>query len=83
MGDAVSSSGPSRVTGPLVSGEVDGAGGVEGFLRGAGREPGAQDGILVAVVSCGVDREAEGMSRAAGAQAAEWMCSPSRRMPVT
>ena len=51
-------------------GEVDGAGGVEGFLRGAGRESGAQDGFLVAVVGGGVDREAEGMSGAAVAQAA-------------
>src|SRR5487761_1168506 len=42
-------------------GEVDGAGGVEGFLRGAGREAGVQDRILVAVVGCGVDREAERM----------------------
>ena len=52
-------------------GKVDGAGGVEGFLRGAGGEPGAQDGVLVAVVGGGVDREAEGMSRAGVAQAAE------------
>jgi len=52
------------------SGEVDGAGGVEGILGGAGGEPGAQDGFPVAVVSGGVDREAEGMSRAAVAQAA-------------
>jgi hypothetical protein len=44
-------------------GEVDGAGGVESFLRGAGGEPGAQDSVLVAVVGGGVDREAEGMSR--------------------
>src|SRR6266536_1236864 len=51
-------------------GEVDGAGGVEGFLRGAGGEAGAQDGVLVAVVGGGVDREAEGMRRAAVAQAA-------------
>jgi hypothetical protein len=46
-------------------GEVDGAGGVEGLLRGAGGEPGAQDGILVAVAGGGVDREAEGVGRAA------------------
>ena len=51
-------------------GEVDGAGGVEGFLGGAGGEAGAQDRILVAVVGCGVDREAERMGRAAVAQAA-------------
>ena len=42
-------------------GEVDGAGGVEGFLRGAGGEPGDQDGVLVTVVGGGVDGEAEGM----------------------
>ena len=41
------------------SGEVDGAGGVEGFLWGADREAGAQDGVLVAVVGGGVDREVE------------------------
>jgi hypothetical protein len=35
---------------------------IEGFLRGAGGESGAQDGVLVAVVGCGVDREAEGVS---------------------
>ncbi len=34
------------------------AGGVEGLLRGAGGEPGGQDGILVAVAGGGVDREA-------------------------
>jgi hypothetical protein len=33
---------------------VDGAGGVEGFLRGAGGQPGAQDGILVAVAQTGL-----------------------------
>ena len=47
------------------SGQVDSAGGVESFLRGADGEPGAQDGVLVAVAGGGVDREAEGMSRAA------------------
>ena len=52
-------------------GEVDRAGGVEGLLRGADGEPGAQDRVLVAVAGGGVDREAEGMSRAAVAQAAE------------
>src|SRR5689334_4495942 len=51
-------------------GEVDGAGGVEGFLRSAGGEPGDQDGVLVMVVGGGVDGEAEGMGRAAVAQAA-------------
>jgi hypothetical protein len=39
------------VAGP---GEVDGAGVVESFLRGASGEPGAQDGVLIAVVGCGV-----------------------------
>ena len=39
-------------------GEVDGAAGVESLLRGAGGEPGAQDGILVAVAGGGVDLEA-------------------------
>src|SRR5215813_15379866 len=55
----------------IEPGEVDGAGGVEGFLRGAGGEAGAQDCVLVAVVGGGVDREAEGMGRAAVAQPAE------------
>jgi hypothetical protein len=38
--------------GSLVSGrcEVDGAGGVEGFLRAADGQTGEQDGVLVAVV---------------------------------
>ena len=35
------------------------AGGVEGLLRGAAGEPGAHDGILVAVAGGRVDREAE------------------------
>ena len=48
--------------------EVDGAGGVEGFLRGADRESRAQDGVLVAVAGGGVDREAEGAGGAAVAQ---------------
>src|SRR5262249_19711771 len=47
------------------AGRVEGAGGVESFLRGAGGEPCAQDGVLVAVVGGGVDGEAEGMRRAA------------------
>src|SRR5262245_66059661 len=55
----------------IEPGEVDGASGVEGFLRGADRESGAQDGVLVAVVGGGVDREAEGVSRAAAAQPAQ------------
>jgi len=38
---------------------MNGAGGVEGFLRGAGRESGAQECVLVAVAGGGVDREAE------------------------
>jgi hypothetical protein len=33
---------------------VDGAGGVEGFLRGAVRESGAQDGVFVAVAGARV-----------------------------
>ena len=52
------------------AGEVDGAGGVEGFLRGADGEPGDEEGVLVAVVGGGVDREAEGVRGAAVAQAA-------------
>jgi len=36
------------------TGEVDGAGGVGGFLAGAGRHPGAQDGILVATAGSSV-----------------------------
>ena len=47
---------------------MDGAGGVEGFLRGAGRESGAQDGVLVAVAGGSVDREAEGVGGAAVAE---------------
>src|SRR5580704_7272168 len=71
VGDPVSSSGAGSgawlVAGP---GEVDSAGGVESFLRGAGGEAGAQDGVLVAVMGGGVDREAEGVSGAAVAQPA-------------
>jgi len=48
----------SRVWLVAEPGEVDGAAGVEGLLRGAGGESGAQDGILVAVAGGGVDREA-------------------------
>jgi len=48
--------------------EVDGAGGVEGFLRCAGRESGAQHGVLAAVLDGGIDREAEGVGRAAVAE---------------
>jgi hypothetical protein len=55
------------VAGP---GKVDGAGGAGSFLRCAGMQTGAQNGILVAVAGGGVDREAEGISRAAVAQAA-------------
>ena len=50
------------------SGEVDGAGGVECFLRAAGGQPGKQDGVFVAVAGGGVDREAEGVSGAAVAE---------------
>src|SRR5579863_6038340 len=57
VGDTVNSSG---VLGFEV-GQVDGAGGVEGFLRGAGRESGAERGVFVAVAGGGVDREAEGV----------------------
>ena len=64
MGDTVNSSG---VLGFEV-GQVDGAGGVEGFLRGAGRESGAQHGVFVAVAGGGIDREAEGVGGAAVAQ---------------
>jgi hypothetical protein len=45
----------------LEPGEVDGAGDVEGFLWGACREAGAQDGVFVAFAGGGVDREAEGV----------------------
>ena len=48
--------------------EVDGAGGVEGFLGGAGRASGVQQGVLVAVVGGGVDGEAEGVGGAAVAE---------------
>src|SRR6266705_4817407 len=48
--------------------EVDGAGGVECFLRAADGQPGEQDSVLVAVAGGGVDREAEGMGGAAVAE---------------
>src|SRR5215467_15584223 len=48
--------------------EVDGAGGVEGFLRGAGRESCAQECVFVAVGGGGVDGEAEGVGGAAVAE---------------
>jgi hypothetical protein len=43
------------------TGEVDGAGGVEGFLGGAHRGSGEQDCVLVTSPGGGVDREPEGM----------------------
>ena len=56
----------------VQSGEVNDAGGVEGVLaRAAGGEAGEQDSVLVAVVRGRVDRESEGVGRAAVAQAAE------------
>ncbi len=45
----------------LKAGEVNGAGGVEGFLWGACWEAGAQDRVFVAFAGGGVDREAEGV----------------------
>ena len=48
--------------------EVDGAGGVECFLRAADGESGEQDGVFVAVVGGGVDGEAEGVGGAAVAE---------------
>jgi hypothetical protein len=53
------------------AGEVDGAGGVEGFLGGAGRRAGEQDGVLVACPGGGVDREPEGMGGASVAEPAQ------------
>ena len=47
---------------------MNGAGGVEGFLRGAGRESGTQECVLVAVAGGGVDGEAEGVGGAAVAE---------------
>src|SRR6266571_8699496 len=52
-------------------GEVDGAGGVQGLLRRSGGESGEQGGFLVTIVGGGVDREAEGVGRAAVAQPAQ------------
>jgi hypothetical protein len=54
----------------LVSGrcEVDGAGGVECFLRAADGKSGKQDGVFVAVAGGRVDREAEGVRGAAVAE---------------
>jgi hypothetical protein len=48
---------------------MNGAGGVECFLRGSGGVSGEQDGVFVAVACCGVDREAEGVSGSAVAEA--------------
>ena len=45
--------------------EVDGAGGVECFLRAADGQSGEQDGVFVAVAGGCVDREAEGVGGAA------------------
>jgi hypothetical protein len=43
------------------SGEVDGAGGVEGFLGCADGQPGAKEGVFIALAGGGVDRESEGV----------------------
>ena len=48
--------------------EVDGAGGVECFLRAADGEAGEQDGVFVAAAGGGVDGEAEGVGGAAVAE---------------
>ena len=50
------------------SGEVDGAGGVECFLRAADGQSGEQESVFVTVAGGGVDREAEGVGRAAIAE---------------
>ena len=47
---------------------MDGAGGVECFLRAADRQSGEQDSVFVTVAGGGVDREAEGVGRAAVAE---------------
>ncbi len=47
------------------AGEVDGAGGVEGFLGCSGGESGEQDGVVIPVAGGGVDGEAEGVGGAA------------------
>jgi hypothetical protein len=62
--------------------EVDGAGGVEGFLRGADREPGDQDGVLVAVVVGGVDRKAERSRSSPGWRARGPLCRARVSAPV-
>ena len=49
-------------------GEVHGAGGVEGFSRVSAGSPARRTAVLVAAAGSGVDREAEGMSRAAGSR---------------
>ena len=64
------------------SGEVDGAGSVEGFLGGADGPAGDQDGVFIAVAGSGVDREAEGVGGTTVAQAEQGICSPSGRTPV-
>jgi len=50
------------------AGEVNGAGGVECFLRGSGGVAGEQEGVFVAFAGGGVDGEAEGVGRAAVAE---------------
>jgi hypothetical protein len=50
------------------TGEVDGAGGVECFLRGSGGAAGEEDGVFVAFADVGVDGEAEGVGGAAVAE---------------
>ena len=49
--------------------EVEAAGAVEGFLRGAGREAAGQDGLLVVVVAGTVDGKAPGRGGSGIAQA--------------
>src|SRR6266852_3049646 len=68
VGSPVSSSGASGFGFVPDAGEVDGAGGVEGFLRASDGEAGEQDGVFVAVAGGGVDGEAEGVRGAAVAE---------------
>src|SRR5438067_7084185 len=51
--------------------EVEAAGAVEGFLRGAGREATGQDGLLVVVVAGAVDGEAPAGGGSGVAESAE------------
>lgn len=64
------------------AGEVDGASGVECFLRGSGGISGEQDGVFVAVAGGGADGEAEGVGGAAVAEAEQGYLLAAGRTPA-